>query len=236
MVHPDHADQLDALEARLRIRFTNRDLLVQALTHRSYIAEAKGILANERLEFLGDAVLDLIVAEALYRAHPDWSEGRLSKSKAAAVEERSLERIARRWEIGAAVRVSRGVEATGGRDRRALLADAVEGVIGAYYLDQGLAACQAFVEREMADILSTIDRTEREWDNKTQLQEALQAKYQATPSYAVVGVTGPEYERVFQVTVSFAGQVIGTGEGHSKKEAEQMAAAQGLNSSLLARP
>jgi ribonuclease-3 len=233
MAVPDEKSQYDTLEARLQIYFTRRDLLVQALTHSSYVADMTGIESNERLEFLGDAILDVIIAEELFHTHPHWSEGDLSKAKAVVVEARSLERLARRWEIGACMRMSHGEESSGGRNRRALLADAVEAVIGAYYLDQGLPACQDFVIREMAELLETIDLSEREWDYKTQLQEAFQAKFQATPRYAVSSVSGPPHARLFQVTVSFAGQVIGRGAGQSKKEAEQLAAEEGLRSEIL---
>lgn len=219
---------LDELQERVQIRFTNQAFLRQALTHRSYVVEVDGIPSNERLEFLGDAVLDLVVAEELYHRHADWPEGELTKTKAAAVGELSLEKIARRWGIGQYMYISRGEELSGGRERRALLADAVEAVIGALYLDQGLQPCRTLILREIEEILAAIDRQEHGRDYKTHLQEVFQARYQAAPSYAVIGESGPPHARVFVVAVTFHGEELGRGEGRSKKEAEQMAAAQAL--------
>ena len=233
MTSAGNHESIEELQQRLGIAFDQQEFLSQALTHRSYLAEVEGTHSNERLEFLGDTVLDLIIAEEIFRVHPDWPEGELTKAKAAAVGERSLETIARRWGLGAYMRISRGEESSGGRERRALLADAVEAVIGAYYLDRGLDACRAFVLREMAPILEVISRKEYHFDFKTQLQEAAQARFQSGPTYAVAGESGPPHARVFTVTVSIADQVIGHGEGRSKKEAEQIAAAEALRSSLL---
>ncbi|HEX2950754.1 MAG TPA: ribonuclease III [Armatimonadota bacterium] len=233
MVFAGNNGKYDELEERLHIHFTDRDLLVQALTHRSYVVEMDGVISNERLEFLGDAVLDLIIGEKLYTDHTDWSEGELTKTKAAVVGERSLEKVARRWDIGPFMRISHGEESSGGRERRALLADAVEAIIGAYYLDHGLEACRVFVLREMEFLLEAIDRHEHERDYKTQLQEVLQARYQAAPKYTVTGESGPPHARIFEVDVVFNGKVFGRGEGRSKKEAEQQAAAEALQSPEL---
>ncbi|HEY3418433.1 MAG TPA: ribonuclease III domain-containing protein, partial [Armatimonadota bacterium] len=150
---------VEELQERLQIRFNRMKLLEQALTHRSYLADVEGAQSNERLEFLGDAVLDLILAEQLFRLRVSWPEGELTKAKAFAVGERSLEKLARKWDLGRYVRISHGEEAAGGRDRRALLADAVEALIGAYYLDRGLRATREFVLREMVDVLDAIDRS-----------------------------------------------------------------------------
>ena len=149
------------------------------------------------------------------------------------MEERSLERLARKWELGRCVRISHGEDASGGRNRRGLLADAVEALIGAYYLDQGLEACSRFVLREMAEMLETVERQEHERDYKTLLQEAFQARYQAAPSYEIVAETGPPHDRTFAIAVTFNGAVLGRGCGKSKKEAEQQAAAQALISPML---
>jgi len=234
MPDSSYNENLDDLQQRLGIHFTEPALLVLALTHRSFVMEHERAQSNERLEFLGDAVLDLLIGEALYQWHPDWSEGELSKTKAAAVGERSLEKVARQWELGSYMRISYGEECSGGRNRRALLADAVEAMIGAYYLDQGLEACRAFVLREMAFILEAVERHEHERDYKTQLQEAFQGKFQSAPSYEVVAESGPPHDKTFQINVSFGGEVLGTGTGKSKKEAEQQAAARALESPLLA--
>lgn len=221
-------DSYQEFQQRLQIRFQREELLVLALTHRSCSVDDELSESNERLEFLGDSVLDLIMAEELYARHPDWPEGKLTKSKAFAVGERALERIARQWNLGAYVRVSHGEELSGGRERRSLLADAVEALIGAYYLDQGLLACRDLVLRAMQEILESIDRQEHEQDYKTQLQEVFQARYQEAPSYQVVSESGPPHQRTFTIAVTFAGDEFGRGEGHSKKEAEQLAAARAL--------
>jgi ribonuclease-3 len=230
---PETPDDYGVLQQRLGIRFTQPELLQRALTHRSFLAEDESATSNERLEFLGDSVLDLIIAEELYTRHKDWPEGELTKSKAAAVGERSLEKVARRWEIGCHMRVSRGEALSGGRERRALLADAVEAVIGAYYLDQGLEACRTFVLDQLAFILETIDRREHDMDFKTQLQEVCQGRFQTAPTYEVVEESGPPHDRTFVIAVRFDGRVLGTGEGKSKKEAEQQAAAMALQSPEL---
>ncbi len=221
------------LQARLGISFTREELLLQALTHRSYQSEHEHVLSNERLEFLGDAVLDLIIADALLQTHSDWSEGELTKAKAALVEERSLERIARKWDLGPSIRVSHGEESSGGRNRRGLLADAVEALIGAYYLDQGLEQCRRFLLREMADMLEAVERQDHDRDYKTLLQEAFQARYQSAPSYEIAAETGPPHDRTFEIAVTFHDEVLGRGSGKSKKEAEQQAAAQALTSPML---
>lgn len=234
MTEPSYHEHHNALLARLGISFLNAELLLQALTHRSYQSEHDHVLSNERLEFLGDAVLDLIVADALFQSHRDWSEGELTKAKAALVEERSLERIARTWDLGPCVRISHGEDASGGRNRRGLLADAVEAIIGAYYLDQGLGPCRVFLLREMADMLETVERQEHDRDYKTLLQEAVQGRYQAAPAYEIAAETGPPHDRTFEIAVTFNGEVLGRGSGKSKKEAEQQAAAQALTSPILA--
>ncbi|MHB9109856.1 MAG: ribonuclease III [Armatimonadota bacterium] len=224
----DPTAQCQALQQRLGITFQRCDLLVQALTHRSYLAETPDAISNERLEFLGDAVLDLVVAEELFRRHPDWPEGELTKAKASAVDERALERMARDWELGEYVLVSRGEEQSGGRQRRAMLADAVEALIGAYFLDQGLDAVREFVLRALAPVMAIIERREHEHDYKTLLQELFQSRYQTAPVYEVLSETGPPHDRTFEIGVTFAGQVLGRGTGKSKKEAAQSAAAEAL--------
>ena len=224
----DPTAQCHALQQRLGITFTDCGLLMQALTHRSYLAELPEAISNERLEFLGDAVLDLVVAEELFRRHPDWPEGELTKAKASAVDERALERMARDWELGAYVLISHGEDQSGGRERRALLADAVEALIGAYFLDQGLDAVREFVLRALEPVMAKIERREHEHDYKTLLQELFQGRYQTAPDYQVLSETGPAHDRTFEIGVIFAGQVLGRGTGKSKKEAAQHAAAEAL--------
>lgn len=224
----DPTERCHALQQRLGITFNQCDLLVQALTHRSYLAEVPEAISNERLEFLGDAVLDLVVAEELFRRHPDWPEGELTKAKASAVDERALERMARDWELGDYVLISHGEDQSGGRQRRALLADAVEALIGAYFLDQGLDAVREFVLRALEPVMAKIERREHEHDYKTLLQELFQSRYQTAPAYEVLSETGPAHDRTFEIGVVFAGLVLGRGTGKSKKEAAQHAAAEAL--------
>jgi len=225
---PQEARSPAELQERLGICFQHLDALEMALTHRSLLAEQEGVTSNERLEFLGDAVLGIIIAEECYRRFPTWSEGELSKAKATVVDERALAEIARRWELGTYSRVSRGEDASGGRERRSLLADMVEAVVGAYFLDSGLDACRTFVLRECASALDAV--TSREFDNdyKTQLQEVYQARYQAAPTYIVIAEDGPPHDRTFTVAVVFTEDELGRGEGKSKKVAEQQAAANAL--------
>jgi ribonuclease-3 len=233
MAQPDEPRASDELQEALAIRFADEALLHRALTHRSYTAEAPGVESNERLEFLGDAVLDLVIAEELFQRYPTWAEGELTKARATLVGELGLEGIARRWGLGRYVRISHNEEISGGRERRALLADAVEAVFGAYYLDQGLAACRVLILAEMADELGAVEGREFERDFKTRLQENLQARFQSAPAYLVTEVTGPPHSREFTVAVSFGGRVLGCGYGRSKKEAEQRAAADALESPVL---
>jgi ribonuclease-3 len=227
------ARDIAALQAALQLDFRQPALLEQALTHRSLLAEVDGVQANERLEFLGDAVLGLLVAEVLFLRHPDWSEGDLSKAKAAVVDETALAAVARRWELGAYMRLARGEAASGGRERAALLADAVEALLGAYYLDRGLDACRAFVLRELAESLDTVTRHTFHRDFKTQLQEFYQGRHQATPTYTVVEESGPPHNPTFTVAVVFDGCELGRGQGKSKKSAEQHAARAALDAARV---
>jgi ribonuclease-3 len=218
----------DRLQTRLGIHFKQRELLLLALTHRSYAAEVPGGTSNERLEFLGDAVLGLVIGEELYRRYPAWNEGELTRARAAVVEEPALLKVAQCWHLGTFLRLSHAEEASGGRGRRALLADAVEAIIGACYLDQGLEACRAFVLREFAFLLEAPGDEPFIRDYKTRLQELYQGKYQAAPSYHVVSENGPPHDKTFEVSVTFQGREIGRGTGKSKKEAAQHAAAEAL--------
>ncbi|OPZ85527.1 MAG: Ribonuclease 3 [bacterium ADurb.Bin429] len=226
----------DRLQARLGIHFQQRELLLLALTHRSYASEVAGGESNERLEFLGDAVLGLIIGEELYRRYPAWKEGELTRARASVVEEPALLQVAQRWHLGTFLRLSQAEDASGGRGRRALLADAVEAIIGACYLDQGLEVCRAFVLREFAFLLETPGGETFIRDYKTRLQELYQARYQAAPTYHVVSESGPPHDKTFDVVVSFRGSEIGRGTGKSKKEAAQQAAADALAHAEMDEP
>ncbi|MEI7833977.1 MAG: ribonuclease III [bacterium] len=215
-------NNLASLAQRLGISFRDGGLLTTALTHRSYSAEHGGE-SNERLEFLGDSVLDLLIAEELYRRHPEMEEGMLSINKAALVNGEALAQIALRWDVGALAIMSHGEESAGGRHRRAMLADTVEAIIGAYYLDAGLDACREFVLREIP--VTTADTHGEAWhDYKTELQEYCQSRYHETPVYLPVREEGPSHVRTFVVATVFRGGQLGEGSGKSKKEAEQAAA------------
>ncbi|MGC4096733.1 MAG: ribonuclease III [Nitrospira sp.] len=210
-------------------RFTNSSLLLEALTHKSFVNERRtsGRIHNERLEFLGDAVLSLIISDYLARRYPELSEGALSKLKAKLVSESSLAGAARRLDLGARLQLGRGEERSNGREKASLLADALEAVIAAVYLDGGFEASRNFTVDVLADKLRDIDvlqETPGGDDYKTRFQEWCQRRYDVLPRYVVVRETGPDHQKVFEVEVQVNDRVVGTGRGYSKKEAEQEAA------------
>src|SRR6266849_5900709 len=227
-------------EERLGYKFSARELLERALTHSSAVpdlcaagfAEAVSALLprdNERLEFLGDAVLELLASEYLLATFPEWSEGQLSKSRARIVNAGSLEAAARRLRLGEHLRVGRGEEKTGGRDKQTLLADAFEAVVAAVYLDGGLGAVREVLRKVLFE-QALEERGERisESDRKSALQELLQGRRQAAAEYRVAGESGPDHQKVFQIEVWIEGECMATGEGSTKKEAEQRAARSAL--------
>lgn len=216
---------VDALEEAAGLAFRDPALLVLALTHRSHAFEAGGTPTNERLEFLGDAVLGVIVTDWIYHRFPDAPEGRLAKVRAAAVNAQSLADIARSIDLGAHVLLGRGEEQSGGRDKASILADTFEAVVGAVYLDQGMEGARTLVIRLFADLLDDLALRRESLDYKTSLQELTAAELGALPSYDVTDA-GPDHEKWFTATVSVADEVLGKGEGRSKKEAEQLAAAE----------
>jgi ribonuclease III len=219
-------DEFEDLEARLGYRFRDRGLLEQALTHRSRAAEdaSGGVLDNESLEFLGDAVLGLVVAEALFRQYPGYDEGQKSKIKAAVVSTQSLARHAERIRLGDHLLLGRGEEKTGGRSKPALIADAYEALIAAIHLDGGLDAAAAFLQRELKDAIDAGSMQTIAQDFKSALQERLQASGRPLPDYRISGETGPDHRKIFSVEVVVDGHVLGTASGRTKKEAEQEAA------------
>jgi ribonuclease-3 len=218
-------------EARLGYSFRDRTLLQRALTHRSWANEdgaASGPTDNESLEFLGDAVLGFLVAELLYRELPESDEGHKSKVKAALVSKASLAALAERLELGEALRLGRGEEKTGGRRKQALLADTCEAVLAAMYLDGGLEAPRALIDRELGPIVERVRRpgllTALTGDYKSALQEWLQARNEPPPDYSTVNESGPAHRKRFDVEVRIGDATIARAEGHTKKEAEQGAA------------
>lgn len=229
-----------ALEERLGYKFSTRELLERALTHSSAIPELRGAAAeeagialhptdNERLEFLGDAVLELLASEYLLANFPEWSEGQLSKSRARIVNASALEAAARRLRLGEHLRLGRGEEKTGGREKQTLLADAFEAVVAAVYLDSGLGAARSVLRRVLFE-QALEERGERisESDRKSALQEFLQGRGQPPAEYRLAGESGPDHQKLFQIEVWVNGECMATGEGSTKKEAEQRAARRAL--------
>ncbi len=213
--------------------FRQPRLLEEALTHKSHVNEAKekSDRHNERLEFLGDAVLALIVSEYLAASFPGSTEGELSKLKARLVSETSLARAARRLNLGSRLRLGRGEELTQGREKNSLLANAVEALIAAVYLDGGLEAARSFTIRTLTQELEELRELHGPaaiQDYKTQIQEWCQKRFEVLPQYATVRETGPDHQKTFEVKLTVRGEVLGVGVGRSKKEAEQMAAKQAL--------
>jgi len=224
-------DGLDEIQHRLGYRFRRPRLLREALTHKSYLNEAKetGELDNERLEFLGDAVLDLVVSQHLLSAFPDAAEGELSKLRARLVNEKTLARVARRIGLGELLRLGRGETKTQGRNKPSLLADALEAVLAGVYLDGGLDAAAASVRAAFSEELASCDRSLlARGDFKTDLQEVCQREFEMLPHYQMIRETGPDHEKLFEVEILIRGERYGIGVGTSKKEAEQMAAKHAL--------
>jgi ribonuclease III len=222
-------------EERLGYKFSTKELLERALTHSSATPELRvageeatsALLPrdNERLEFLGDAVLELLTSEYLLESFPEWREGQLSKSRARIVNAGSLEAAARRLHLGEHLRLGRGEEKTGGREKQTLLADAFEAVVAAVYLDGGLGAAREVLRRGLFEH-ALEERGERisESDRKSALQELLQGQGRAPAEYRVAGESGPDHQKVFQIEVWIDGECMATGVGSTKKEAEQRAA------------
>jgi ribonuclease III len=199
------------------------DLLERALTHRSYAYENGGLPTNERLEFLGDSVLGLIVTDTLFRGYPDLPEGQLAKLRAAVVNMRALAGVARGLRLGSYVLLGKGEEGTGGRDKSSILADTLEAVLGAVYVDCGLAEASALVHRLFDPVIASSARLGAGLDWKTSLQELTAAEILGVPEYHVEE-SGPDHQKSFRASVRIGGRAYGEGEGRSKKEAEQQAA------------
>jgi ribonuclease-3 len=226
------ASEFAELESVLGHRFRDPRWLAQALMHSSRLPERTAddpTESNEKLEFLGDAVLELLVSEELVHAFPDWSEGQLSKSRARLVNATALSLASQRLGLGHHLRLGRGEEKTGGRLKPALLADAYEAVIAAIYLDAGLDAAREFVLRSLVEG-SMVVEAERlgRTDHKSALQELLQSRGFAPGSYHIVAESGPDHEKTFRVEVRIAGEITANGTGKTKKEAEQAAAVAAL--------
>jgi ribonuclease-3 len=218
----------DELRARLSLPPVPDDLLEQAFRHGSFVRELDldRLASNQRLEFLGDSVLGLVVAEELYRQFPQLPEGDLTKLKAATVRAESLAQAARVMRLGEYLRLGRGEEDSGGRDKTSLLADSFEALVGAVYLAAGLGAGRQLILKYLP--LADEETVGAGFDHKTALQELVQRFSRNTPDYVVLHTTGPAHQLTFTVEARFARQTIGTGTGRSKREAEQAAAGQAL--------
>lgn len=214
------------LEEKLGYKFKNRELLLTALTHSSYANERR-CQSYERLEFMGDSILGYVTAEFLYRHEPMLPEGRMTKLRAELVCEVSLHKVAQELGLGKYLRLGRGEENSGGRERVSILADIIEAIIAAMYIDGGMDEARRFImERVLRD--AEISDTHRNADYKTELQELVQQKADSHISYALVSESGPDHNKSFTFSVTVNGEKIGEGTGRTKKEAEQMAAMEAL--------
>ncbi len=211
------------LMTRLGRAFDEPSLLVQAVSHRSWCSEVSGKPSNERLEFLGDAVLGLIVADHCFRSYPAWAEGDMAQVRAAVVNTNVLAEVAAELRLGEAIRLGRGEDTSGGRGKASILADSFEALIGAIYLDGGWEAAQKFVLEHLGTRIAAAAAGPGSDDHKTRLQEFVVHMHGNAPRYEVVG-SGPDHDRRFTANVFVAGDQVGSGVGRSKKDAEQAAA------------
>jgi ribonuclease III len=224
-------NSIDELERIIGYTFGNRVLLQEALTHRSFLNESQepDVRDNERLEFFGDAVLSFFISQQLLERIPCGSEGDLTKARGALVDEKTLALIAGNMGLGRFLRMGRGEERSGGREKRSLLADAYEALVAAIYLDGGSEPLQRMLDRHFSPLFDDLARRVSLRDAKTDLQELAQAHCGSAPSYPLQGIAGPDHARIFTVAVVLGDEKIGEGSGRSKKEAEQEAAAAGLH-------
>ena len=215
---------MQELESKIEYTFTDRSLIKTALTHSSY-ANEHHCASNERLEFIGDSVLGMVVATHLYRLYPDMPEGRMTRLRAELVCEQSLWALSCRMGFGEYLRLGKGEEVSGGRERHSILADCVEAVIAAMYLDGGYETAERFIEKNILSVLDGSDMDVlRGTDYKTELQELIQRKPNQSLTYTLAGESGPDHRKTFDFTVELNGEILGKGTGRTKKEAEQNAA------------
>ncbi|MDW8801057.1 ribonuclease III [Clostridium sp. A1-XYC3] len=216
------------LQDRLKICFKNKELFMVALTHSSYANGRKNIKFNERLEFLGDSVLQLTISEYLFSNYGNKSEGELTKRRALIVCENSLHEIAKRWGIGKYIKMSKGEELTGGRERVSILADCVEAIIAAIYIDSGFENAKKFIIENFKDTIEKAIKNKIVLDYKTKLQEIMQQNGEININYSLIKFEGPPHRRKFYTQVSVDDKILGNGMGYSKKESEQNAAQEAL--------
>jgi ribonuclease-3 len=227
---PARRKALGELEKSLHVRFRRLGLLDQALSHSSFVNELpeQRHAHYEKLEFLGDAVLELVVSHELFDNYPMYYEGQLTKLRAAVVSKTTLAKVAKKIGIGPYIRLGKGEELGGGRKRNSLLADAMEAVIGAIYLDGGLKSARKFIMRHFGEEIDHLDHDQHKMDYKSILQEITQSRFQALPKYSVQSESGPPHERTYEVLLTIEDEPYATGRGRNKKEAQQKAACEAL--------
>lgn len=221
-------EKISSLEEITGYSFKNWEIALMSLIHSSYVAENKGVYDNERLEFLGDAVLDLVIGEILYKDFPDSTEGDLTRMRAWLVNEEQLSAMASTLGLGDLVLLGRGEESSGGSTKSSILADLFEAVTGAIYLDGGLEAAKVFIIKNFKDVLPLAPEKAFKCDYKSELQEFTQRMFHRTPDYEIEEITGPDHDRTFHFALYVDGKKIATGAGGSKKAAQQNAAAKAL--------
>ena len=227
------AHLMNPLEERIGYKFRNSLLLAEALTHSSISLERKDYpFDNQRLEFLGDAVLQLVITEELFLRFPDFSEGQLTKIRTRLVSRMALKEHAKTLRLGEHLMMGRGEEASGGRDRASTLGDSFEALVGGIYVDGGLKAAKLFILKVAAENLATVTAEPEEINPKGKLQELLQAVAPSSPVYELLEESGPEHLKHFRCQVVWEGMILGEGSGHSKKEAEVVAAGEALAAEL----
>ena len=230
--------RLAQLQKALGVKFRDASLLEQALVHRSYLNEARaqGLESNERLEFLGDAVLGLVISQQLCASFPELDEGELTRLKTSLIRWETLARAADRLSLGEHLLLGRGEESTGGRQRPSNLARVLEAVIGAAFLDRGLDKTRDLILRSLAPDIARVETGQVALDSKSRLQQLAQSYWHETPAYRTVAASGPDHAKVFTVEVQVAGRALGCGSGRSKKEAEIEAASQAVEVILASEP
>ncbi|MBN2403777.1 MAG: ribonuclease III [Spirochaetes bacterium] len=216
--------QLNKLQKNLKIKFKDRSLLNRALTHRSYVNEYRTLKDNERLEYLGDSVLAVVINEYLFKRYEEYPEGDLAKIKSAAVSETTLARVAAEINLGSYLLMGKGEDRCGGRDRASILANTFEAVIGALYLDAGLKECKKYILSLLKSHIERIDKLSYLRDPKTALQEYVQGKYKERPIYEIIEESGPDHKKEFKIKLIIHGQDVSFGTGTSKRKAEMDAA------------
>jgi len=226
----DTRKNIDELAKNLKIKFNNKELLVKALTHRSYLNEAKikGLNSNERLEFLGDAVLSFWITSQVYQKYPDSPEGELTFIRTFLVRTETLAKLSSKLNLGAYLLMSRGEELGGGRQNPSLLANTLEALIGAIYTDQGMTSVSDFLENQFSVLINNIDGGESLKDSKSLLQEYLQSQGNASPIYKLVSAEGPDHQKTFTMGIYLDDKLLATGTSKSKQEAEEEAAKKAL--------